>query len=136
MSYDLALGRVHHDLMFVPTQKQPMTVVRYTIMPMEGADRVAQQVKITLLAFLGEWFLDIFFGVPYLEDIMIKNPRLTTVESILRTKIMDVPDVLRITFFQMDFDRARRTLRVDFHCDTLLGVIKDSVILNTMMRKV
>jgi hypothetical protein len=133
--YDLALGRVNHDLVFAPTQRQPFGLVRYSILPIEGADRVAQQIKITLLAFLGEWFLDVNFGVPYLEEILIKNPRLTTVESILRSKIMAVPDVLRITFFSMDFDRQKRDLRVEYHCNTLLGAIKDSVMLNLAMRK-
>jgi hypothetical protein len=134
MSFDLALNRLSHDLMFVPTRQDPWAPARFSIMPMEGADRVAQQIKITLLAFLGEWFLDVNFGVPYLEEILIKNPRLTSVESILRAKIMAVPDVLRITFFSMDFDRYKRDLRVEFHCNTLLGTIKDTILLSTVMR--
>lgn len=135
MSHDLAVGRVNHDLIFRLLYRDLTGIARYSIMTIDGADKVAQQVKMTLLAWLGEWFLDNRFGVPYLEDILIKNPRLTSVESILRAKIMSVPDVKRITFFAMDFDRKRRTLIVEFHCITELGPIKDTVFLNTMMRR-
>jgi hypothetical protein len=133
MTYDLALGRRTHDLVFQQITP-PWWEPRYTILPIDGADRVAQQVKMTLLAFLGEWFLDVRFGVPYLEDILIKNPRLSSVESILRSKIMAVPDVSRLTFFAMTFVREQRSLMVEYHAETPLGPIKDSVRLNTMLR--
>ena len=142
-TFDIALNRLNHDMVFRIVEKepevsdreaQPFQLPRHTIWPIDGADKVAQQIKMTLLAFLTEWFLDVNFGVPYLEDIMIKNPRMTSVENIFRAKIMDVPNVLRITYFNMEWDRMRRTLAVEFHCNTLLGPVKDSVILNTIMR--
>lgn len=128
--FDLALNRSTHDLVFT----QIKGTSKFEIKPIEGADRVAQQVKITLLAFLGEWFLDNTFGVPYLEEILVKNPRLSSVHSILRSKIVSVPNVVRIEYLSLDFDRMRRLLDVDFLIDTDLGPIKDSLSLEVVQR--
>ena len=133
MSYDLALSRSTHDMVWQLTNPHD-PIPKFAFWAIEGQDRVAQQVKMTLLAFLGEWFLDTNFGIPYLEEILVKNPRLSSVEAILRSRIKAVPDLVRLTFFGMEFDRMRRTLRVDFNADTNLGPIKDSIVLNMAMR--
>ena len=130
LTYDLALGRRTHDLVFEGVPGATGTQPRFTIKPIGGADRVAQQVKMTLLTFLSEWFLDINWGVPYLEEVLVKNPRLSSVEHILRAKIKNVPDVERITSFSMTYNRQARYLSVVFSADTLLGPIKDSISLN------
>jgi hypothetical protein len=134
-TYDFALGRMEHDLIFEEVPQVTGMQVRHSIKPINGADRVAQQIKMTLLTFLGEWFLDIGFGVPYLEEILVKNPRLTSVESILRAKIKAVPDVQKITSFAMNYNRRHRTLQVEFTAHTLLGTITDSVTLDLMRRQ-
>jgi hypothetical protein len=134
MTFDLALYRDKHDLVFEALPHPTGSQQRYAIKAIDRADKVAQQIKMTLLTFLGEWFLDIGFGVPYLEEILIKNPRLTSVESILRAKIKDVPDVEKITSFAMTYNRRARTLSVEFTAHTLLGVIEDSVTLDLMRR--
>jgi hypothetical protein len=114
------------DCKWDPTQPPLGTAARYAIVAINGADKVAQQIKITLLAFLGEWFLDVTFGVPYLEDILVKTPHMAAIETILRSHITDVPHVLRFESFSMDFDRARRTLGVNFVVITDYGPITDS----------
>lgn len=48
---------------------------------------VAQRVKARLMTFTGEWFLDLEFGTPHRESILIKNPSLTTVSAVLKREI-------------------------------------------------
>lgn len=130
MSFDLALNRLDHDMVFgqlAPDPRSPNAPTKYSIWPIEGADKIAQEIKMNLLTFLGEWFLDETWGVPYLEDILIKNPRMSLVEAILREHIESVPDVEGITSFGLNWDRARRTLNINFACNTLLGPVKDSI---------
>jgi len=122
--FDLALHRVDHDMEF---QSSVVGGDKFSIWPINGADKVAQQIKINLLTFYGEWFLDTSWGVPYLEDILVKNPRMATVETILRFHINSVPHVTRLTYFDLSWDRRRRTLTVVFGCSTDYGPIKDSV---------
>ncbi len=128
MAHDIALHRTTHDLAFVEVPRtDPDAVPRYDIIPIDGADRVAQQVKITLLAFRGEWFLDTGFGVPYLTDVLVKNPNLPAIESILRARILAVPDVQRLESFSLVFDQARRRLVVAFTATTPLGPINETI---------
>lgn len=58
---DLALNAKTHDLAF-----------NGDVMFIDDVERVAQQIKIQLLTFLGEWFLDVTHGVPYLEYVLVK----------------------------------------------------------------
>lgn len=114
MSYDIALMPSTHDLAIGSNGD---------LWLLEDSDRVTQQIKVTLLTLLGEWFLDTDFGVPYLEEIMIKNPKLAAVTSILRQRILDVPDVTRVPTLLLDFSRVQRTLSVVFEAETNVGRI-------------
>ena len=49
------------------------------IMLIDNAERVAQQIVISLRFWLGEWFLDTSLGVPYLEYVLVKNPNINHV---------------------------------------------------------
>lgn len=124
---DLALSRTTHDLVWHAISPSGPGVQKYEIWPIDGADKVAQQIKINLLSFLGEWFLDNTYGVPYLEDILIKNPHMAVVETILRNHIMDIDNVLRIDSLSLSWDRKTRNLGVQFACETDLGPIQQSV---------
>lgn len=126
-NYDLALSRADHDLWFPLIEG----TTRHTLLPINGADKVAQQIKITLLAFFGEWFLDVTFGVPYLEEILVKNPRMSAVETILRSHINAVPHVLRLETFSLEWNRSTRLLQLNFVAITDYGPIEDSVKLDT-----
>src|SRR3954471_23006686 len=126
MSYDLALNRLDHDLVWRSLPSANGAPPKYEIVLMDSADRVAQQIKINLLAFLGEWFLDTTFGVPYLESILVKNPRMPAIETILRKHIKSVPNVLKVVSLSLNWDRKTRYLYVDYYADTDLGPIGES----------
>ena len=82
----------------------------------DGTDAIAQHLLIRLRFVKGEYFLDTRLGVPYFEDIFIKNPNLVVVRALFRETILETPGVLSIERFDMDFDTANRKLRVDFTC--------------------
>lgn len=115
MSYDIQLDRTTHELVIDPGTGDIQLV--------DGAARVAQQIKVTLLLFLGEWFLDTSFGVPYFEDILVKSPKWGTVNAVLRARISNVPGVTRIRRLTLDMNRATRELSVTFEAETLYGLI-------------
>lgn len=93
-THDLALGR-NRDLVLI-----------------DGAEQIAQQIEITLLTFLGEWFLDTTFGVPYLERIMVKSPSRAQIESIMRTKVLAVPGVSAVPTVEIEIESATRRARI------------------------
>ena len=84
MSYDLALDAKTHDIVVHDSD----------VIFIDNAERVAQQIKIQLLTLLGEWFLDVTHGVPYLEYILVKNPNFELIRQILKEHILKVDDML------------------------------------------
>lgn len=97
----------------------------------DGAARVAQQVRITLLAFLGEWFLDTSFGVPYFDQVLVKTPDRAAIEAVFRARILDVPDVSRVVRLALGIDRERRVLSVEFEAESAQGLAAGTVELST-----
>jgi hypothetical protein len=89
----------------------------------DNAERVAQQILITLRFWYGEWFLNTTEGVPYLEYILVKNPNLSHVRQILTEAIESVPGVVSLDSMEIDFDRQGRTLAVDYSTTTDFGLL-------------
>lgn len=122
---DIALSRNDHDVVLVRVSGAN-EAPRFRLVMAEGLDLIAQKIKIRLQTFLGEWFLDITHGVPYFEDILIKNPREGVVATLLRGQVRAVEGVRQITSMVLEMDHRKRILTVSFNCDTVLGPISDS----------
>lgn len=116
MSKDLKLNS-NHDLMF----KNNRLVLA------DGANQKAQQIKVALLTFLGEWFLDTSVGVPYFEQVLLKQVDKVKIENVFRQKIAAVKGVKRVLKLNTQIDRKERLLLVEFEVETVEGLVKDSV---------
>lgn len=119
MAYDIALNIAKNDLVI---QNNDLILI-------DNAERVAQQVLITLRFWLGEWFLDTREGVPYLEYVLVKNPNMSHIRQILTEKIQSVEGVKSIVSLDFDFRRVTRELYVDFEIDTDYGLITERAVL-------
>ncbi len=93
------------------------------LMLIDNAERVAQQILITLRFWLGEWFLDTTQGIPYLEYVLIKNPNINHVRQILSEAILNVEGVQNIEEILLDFDQKNRRLYVEYSANTDYGLI-------------
>lgn len=116
MSKDLKLNS-SHDLML----KNNRLVLA------DGSNQKAQQIKIALLTFLGEWFLDTSHGVPYFEQVLLKQVDKVKIENVFRQKIAAVKGVKRVLKLNTQIDRKERLLLVEFEAETTEGVVSDSV---------
>ena len=119
LAYDIALNIAKNDLV---VQNNDLILI-------DNAERVAQQVLITLRFWLGEWFLDTREGVPYLEYVLVKNPNMSHIRQILTEKIQSLEGVKSIISLDFDFRRVTRELYVDFEVDTDYGLIKERAVL-------
>lgn len=99
------------------------------IMMIDNAERVAQQVLITLRFWLGEWFLNTTEGVPYLEYILVKQPNMAHIRQILTEQIQSVEGVKAVTDMELTFDQRERNLLVEYTADTDYGLVTDKAIL-------
>lgn len=109
---DLALNAKTHDL-----------TLDGDILFIDNAERVAQQIKIQLLTFLGEWFLDVTHGVPYLEYVLVKNPNFTLIRELFREQILKVDGVSNLVSIDIDFESATRKMLLSYEAETEYGMI-------------
>jgi hypothetical protein len=110
---DIALHAATHDLLLA---EGDLVLIGH-------AERVAQEIKVELLTWLGEWFLDTRRGLPYLERILVKNPNLEIVRQICIGKILQVPDVAKVEKMSLAVDAKTRTLTVDYVAYTDYGLV-------------
>lgn len=113
MAYDLAMDVSTSDLI----------VQDGDLMIVDNAERVAQQVLITLREWLGEWFLKTSDGIPYLEYILVKTPNEAHIRQILTQAIESVEGVRDVTELDFTFNHVLRTLAVAYEIDTDYGLI-------------
>jgi hypothetical protein len=113
MAYDLAMDVSTSDLI----------VQGGDLMIVDNAERVAQQVLITLREWFGEWFLKTSDGIPYLEYILVKTPNEAHIRQILTQAIESVEGVRDVTELDFTFNHVLRTLAVAYEIDTDYGLI-------------
>ena len=111
--YDLALNVDSWDLVFHNND----------LLLIDNAERIGQQIKITLQFWFQEWFLDTTQGIPYLEYICIKNPNLQHIRQIFREAIQSVPDVDSVTELTLNVNAKERILSVTYTANTSAGLL-------------
>lgn len=111
---DLLLDTDTHDL-----------VVRDGDLVVESS--VAQAIKMRILFFRGEWFLNTSVGIPYYEEVFIKQPNLDHLSGLFRRVIIQTPGVTELLSFSLDFDDTTRELSVSFTADSIQGEIDETI---------
>ena len=86
----------------------------FDLQMVDGYETISQHIRQRLQSFLGEWFLNLSYGVPWIQQILGKVQYLSTVETILKAMIEDSPGVEEITSFSIGESDQERTIRVDF----------------------
>lgn len=91
-----------------------------------GANPVLQDILQTLRFFLGEWFLNNTEGVPYFQQILVKNPDQSKIDAIFSNLILGRPGVEQLSSYNFTVNNAQRILDVSFRCVTTRGVVNYS----------
>jgi hypothetical protein len=108
---DLLLDTTTHDL----------TVESFDLSLVSGIDNLVQKLKIRLLFFFGEWFLDTALGVPYYDTVLVKNPNVPQIDALLKSVILATEGVTEIISYTSDYDNGLRKLSVSFEAKTIYG---------------
>lgn len=98
-----------------------------------AVDRVGIQQRISqvLKSIAGEWFLDLDYGLPYFEQVLVKNPNIPQVTDLFRRAILSIQGVSSVERLSVSFDTAARQLRVDWVASTDLGLLVGSESITT-----
>lgn len=103
----------HHDLFFE----------NYDLALVEEIEAVRQHLSIRLQFFFNEWFLDSTEGIKYYDIVFVKVPNLNLIASVIKTFILNTPEVLKLLEYTQDFNRSLRRLTITFRVNTTFGEI-------------
>lgn len=98
------------------------------------ANSVAQKIKIRLRWWLGEWRWDEDEGLPYRDELFVKNPDTDRFEQLIREKIFDVTEVTEVKDVSVEYDREKRTCSIRFTAVTDSETIRDEVKIDGRIR--
>lgn len=73
---------------------------------------IAQEHRIALQFHRGEWFLNVLCGIPYREQVLIKNPSLAMLNVLFTRAILSIPGTVELKELALNFDEVQRPLRV------------------------
>ena len=73
-----------------------------------------QAIRVRLLWFFGEWRFAPGLGMPYFEEVFIKNPNLGRIRRIVRDQAMGVREVLDVSNINVVVNVGTREARVSF----------------------
>lgn len=85
----------------------PLRVIR-------GPDACVQRLRQRFAMVKGEWFLDQRLGLPYREFLLVKNPSVALVSTLVRRVILDTPGFASVPKIAASVDKRRRELSINF----------------------
>lgn len=108
-----------HDIIWVnrPLTRDDMT--------QPFTETVAQRLKIRLLTFRGEYFLNTDHGVPYWSEILGKKPGKARVDAIFQEQILLEVGVKEIVSFVSTF--VNRQYSLTFSVKVVSGDVTESI---------
>lgn len=89
---------------------------------------VAQRLRIRMLTFEGEWFLDTTYGVPYWQRILGQKPTKSAIDQILQQEVLSENGVKEIVSFTSSF--VNRQYSASFQVRVVNGEVTDTININ------
>lgn len=111
------------DVVFI---NGPLTKEGITSTP---AEVVAQRLRVRLSTYLGEWFLDVGYGVPYYQQILAKKTTKVAVDRIFQQQILSERGVRELVSFSSTFEN--RQYNMSFKVRVMNGSVTESITVNT-----
>ncbi len=87
---------------------------------------VRQQIRILILWFFGEWRWNEELGLPYYENLLIKNPDIEHFEDALKEAIFEIEEVVE-TDAEISYDNQTREAVVRYTAITDLETVKEEI---------
>ena len=117
---DLLMDRTvgHFDLVFV-NGECPTTG--------DEVDRVIQRLYIRLKTLLSEWYLDVDYGIPYLQRILGHKTLKSTVDMILQGEILDETGVQQVLEFSSSLNNLTRQYECSFKVVVQSGATSQTI---------
>ena len=86
-----------------------------------GETAIQQDLQQTLQVWLGEWFLNTMIGVPYRQQILVKNPNLDIVQADIINAATGVPGITQVIDFSLNYTPGNRSIQISIVAQTSNG---------------
>lgn len=104
----------------------PLTA-EFTTQPL--TETVSQRLFIRLRTFLGEWFMDTTYGVPYWQRILGFKNKKETIDLIFQEQILAERGVKEIVSFSSTFNNAQRHYSATFQVRVTSGEVTSPIVI-------
>ena len=92
-------------------------------------ESVRQAARVRLQWFLEEWRLGPKLGLPYFEEVFIKNPNIPKIKKMISDTILEIDNVDSVTEVTITVDSKTRAATVHFTFTAGAEVIEEEVAL-------
>ena len=96
----------------------------------DNDERIMQQIRIRLMTWSEEWFLDKDVGVDYLDIFKTSQNTEAVIENLIRTTLSDIDEVTSVDKVSVRFNNANRTVNVDFDITINYKHYSDTIVLS------
>lgn len=93
-------------------------------------DSVRQAIRVRLRWFFQEWRLGPEIGIPYYEEILVKNPNNLRIKQIIRDEILTVEEVDDVRNIVLAVDPKARTAVVSFTVAVGDEILREEVLID------
>ena len=108
---DMDFQVINNDLVFTSDVNTP------------GTNNILQDILQRLRLFQGEWFLDNSIGIPWFQQIFVKNPDVSKIEAIFIDAILSTNGVDSLIEFSLTPNYPNRSFALSFSANTTSGVV-------------
>jgi hypothetical protein len=91
-----------------------------------GTNNILQDIVQNISFFFQEWFLDNTKGIPYFQQILIKNPDQSKIDAFFINTILGTPGVTQLLSYNFTPNYPGRVLNVQFSAMTTSGKVNYS----------
>ncbi len=74
-----------------------LLIVNGNLVLVDGVGAIQQHVVQRIRIFLGEWFMDNTIGIPFFDQVLIKNPDQSKIDAIFQNVILGTPGMEQLT---------------------------------------
>lgn len=104
-----------------PGEEYDVVLKGYDLEIVDGIDAIAQNIRIRLQFFLGEFFLDVRQGIPYRRQVFVHNPDELLITQLFRKTIATTAGVADVESIKVSVDKVKRKLTCTFRARTDAG---------------
>lgn len=109
------------DILFDPVAMDAVFVNGTAPVVTDYAGVVEQRLILRIASFLGEWWMDTTYGIPYTQQVFGKIKNKANVDAIFQSQILTVDGVQSILSYSSTLDSSTRTYSAQFSVLTTAG---------------